>query len=271
MEVTMERKPAVAGKFYPGTEKSLSEEVSRLLNTGASPAKARAAIAPHAGYVYSGGVAGAVFSSVIVPRKCIVLSPNHTGMGARAAVMSRGNWLIPTGTIPIAEDLTTSLLKNCNELKDDSIAHMNEHSLEVELPFLLARQPELAIAPLTFSHISAASCRKIGEAIAHTVSESADDVLIVASTDMNHYEDQSRTLEKDRMAIERVLALDADGLLSTCAEHRISMCGVVPTAITIIACKELGAVKATLIEHKTSGDVSGDYNAVVGYAGFVIE
>jgi len=267
----MERKPAVAGQFYPGTESSLSEEVNRYLDAGVTPRKALAAVAPHAGYIYSGAVAGKVFASVEVPKKCIVLSPNHTGMGARAAMMTKGSWLIPTGQIPVDTELASTLLKHCDDFADDTTAHLAEHSLEVQLPFLLARQPELTIVPITFSHLNIESCRNIGHAIAEAVRKSKDDILLVVSTDMNHYEDQTRTLEKDRLAIERVKALDADDLLAVCAEQRISMCGVVPTAIAINACKELGASKVTLIEHKTSGDVSGDYAAVVGYAGFLIE
>ncbi|MFA4874857.1 MAG: AmmeMemoRadiSam system protein B [bacterium] len=267
----MERKPAVAGQFYPGSKSSLKDEVDRLLNVDAKPRKALAAVAPHAGYVYSGAVAGAVFASVVVPRLCIVLSPNHTGMGARAAVWSTGSWQIPTGTIPVDEPLAKKLLSACPDLADDHSAHMAEHSLEVELPFLLARQPKLSIVPICISRVDVAECRRIGEAIADVVKSVKEEVLIVASTDMNHYEDEKRTRQKDQMAIDRVLALDADGLVSTCATNRISMCGVLPTAITIFAASKLGAKKATLIKHATSGDVSGDYDAVVGYAGFVIE
>lgn len=267
----MHRNPVVAGQFYPGGKSSLAREVERLLDCGATPKKVLAAIAPHAGYIYSGGVAGKVFASVEVPRHCIVLAPNHTGQGARAAVWVKGEWEIPTGVIPVAGELARKLIVSCRELQDDTAAHIAEHSLEVELPFLFAREPSVTIVPVTVSHLNAHSCRKIGEAIAALIRSSKEDILIVASTDMNHYEDQERTLAKDDLVIERVLALDADGLLTTCGEQRISMCGVVPTAIAIHACKNLGAKKARLIEHKTSGDVSGDYNAVVGYAGFVIE
>lgn len=266
----MDRRPAVAGQFYPGNEASLKAELKKYLVADGAPRRAMAVVSPHAGYVYSGAVAGHTFASVEVPRRCIVLSPNHTGMGARAAVMTSGNWIIPTGNIPVDDKLADEILKGSGDLRADNLAHMSEHSLEVQLPFMLARQPELSIVPITLSHLSAPTCRKIGAAIAGAVKDAGDHILIVASTDMNHYEDQARTLEKDRMAIERVQALDGEGLLSTCAEHGISMCGVVPTAVTIFACRELGATKATLIEHKTSGDVSGDYNAVVGYAGFVI-
>ncbi len=266
----MERQPAVAGQFYPGTERELRREVERFLNVDVTPRRAIAAVAPHAGYVYSGAVAGKVFANVIVPKRCIVLGPNHTGMGRRAAIMTSGNWSIPTGSIPVDEALAQKLLARCNVLIDDPSAHLAEHSLEVELPFLLARQPELSIVPIALAHKSADACHAIGKAIAEVIREKKDDILIVASTDMNHYEDQASTMDKDRLAIERVQALDADGLLHVCGQHQISMCGAVATAIAIIAAKELGATKAELIEHTTSGDVSGDYNAVVGYAGFVI-
>ncbi|MBT3181304.1 MAG: AmmeMemoRadiSam system protein B [Deltaproteobacteria bacterium] len=267
----MDRKPAVAGRFYPGTEKSLRKELKRLLSTDKTPRKAICAIAPHAGYIYSGGIAGEVFSSVEVPSCCIILSPNHTGIGAKAALMTKGSWTIPTGRIPVNEEISTKLLSLCNDLKDDSSAHLEEHSLEVQLPFLLARQPGLTIVPITISHINFSACSKIAEAIAELIDSRDENILIVASTDMNHYEDQTHTLEKDRLAIERVVSLDPNGLLSTCAEKQISMCGVVPTAIAISASKKLGASSVTLIDHKTSGDISGDYNAVVGYAGFIIE
>ena len=175
------------------------------------------------------------------------------------------------GTIPVDTELASKLLSASTMLRDDAAAHIAEHSLEVELPFMLARQPELQIVPITISHISPADCREIGEAIADVISGLDDEVLIVASTDMNHYEDQTITLEKDRLAIEHVESMDAEGLLKVCGEKRISMCGVVPTAITIHACKKLGATKAKLIRHATSGDISGDYKAVVGYASFIIE
>jgi AmmeMemoRadiSam system protein B len=267
----MERRPAVAGQFYPGTKEALEEEIRRLMPRSKNPRKVLAAIAPHAGYVYSGAVAGRVFSEAIVPRTAIVLAPNHTGLGAKAAIFSEGGFRIPTGVVPISKALSKALVANAPEIREDYTAHMAEHSLEVLLPFLLARQPKLAIVPLVLSHMGTSSCRSLGEAVSKTIRESGEDVLIVASSDMNHYEDQTTTLEKDRMAIERVLALDAAGLISTCSEHRISMCGVVPSAVAIYASSMLGAKKATLVDHATSGDVSGDFKAVVGYAGFLIE
>ncbi len=266
----MDRKPAVAGQFYPGTKESLAQEVGRYLDVDAKPVKAKAAIAPHAGYIYSGSVAGKVFANVDVPERCIVLCPNHTGMGANAAVWSKGNWQIPTGSIPVDERLAGALLSLTDELTDDASAHIAEHSLEVELPFMLARQPKLSIVPIAISRVDMRGIEAIGTAIADAIRSSNEDILIVASTDMNHYESDSRTRQKDELAIERVLSLDADGLVNTCASERISMCGVLPTAITIVASKALGAREAKLIAHATSGDVSGDREAVVGYAGFII-
>lgn len=267
----MKRNPAVAGQFYPGTKGSLAQEVARFLETSVSPRKALGAIAPHAGYMYSGAVAGKVFASVAVPKRCVVLCPNHTGMGARAAVWPRGSWSIPTGEIPVDEKLAAGMLKACDDLQDDMTAHIGEHSLEVELPFLLARQPDLAIVPICISRANHEALRRIGEAIAKVIKAEGGDILLVASSDMNHYEDEKRTREKDNLAIERVLALDPEGLVDVCASKRISMCGVLPTTVLITACKALGARKATLVAHATSGDISGDRDAVVGYAGFVIE
>ena len=266
----MIRQPAVAGMFYPSSKNSLESEVKKYLEYKATPKKVIGLMAPHAGYIYSGPVAGAVYASAIVPEKCIILSPNHSGQGAPAAIMTEGSWAIPTGEIPIESTLANRLLNNCSELTDDATAHMAEHSLEVQLPFLQIRQPKLSFVPITISHVRAESCKKIGEAIAKTIKETNEDVLIIASTDMNHYESQEITKEKDEAAIERVLALDPDGLLTTCGEKRISMCGVVPTAIMVIAAKALGATAAKLVQHATSGDTSGDYNAVVGYAGILV-
>jgi len=266
----MIRNPAVAGQFYPASRTALETEVKRFLSVSAKPVKVLGLVAPHAGYIYSGAVAGAVYASAVIPEKCIVLSPNHSGRGAPASLMTEGLWAMPTGDVPIDSVLAKKLLSNCRELEDDVHAHLAEHSLEVQLPFLIARQPKLSFVPLTVSHLPYETCRKIGEAIAKTITDSGEDVLIVASSDMNHYESQTSTEKKDRMAIERVLALDPPGLLTTCGEYRISMCGVVPTAIMLTAAKALGAKNAKLVSHTTSGEVSGDYDAVVGYAGIIV-
>lgn len=264
------RRPAVAGQFYPASKAALEAEVHKFLSTGAKPQKVTGLIAPHAGYIYSGAVAGAVFASAVIPERCIVISPNHTGRGAPAAIMSEGTWVMPTGEIEIDAGLAKKLMANCHELEDDVSAHLSEHSLEVQLPFLMARQPALKFVPITVSHLRYDICKKIGEAIAKTIKESGQDILIVSSSDMNHYESQGVTEKKDKLAIDKVLSLDPEGLLTTCGEMRITMCGVVPTAIMLSAAKALGAKNAKLVQHATSGDTSGDYEAVVGYAGIIV-
>ena len=266
----MIRKPAVAGQFYPSAKEALKNAVNEFLQYDARPMKVLGLAAPHAGYIYSGATAGHTYASAVIPKKCIVLSPNHTGVGASAAIMSSGEWSTPLGNIPVDEKLASTLQQNCSLLKDDATAHVAEHSLEVQLPFLQAKQPDLSIVPITLQHLSFDDCEALGKAIAKTIKESGEEVLIVASTDMNHYENETTTRHKDDMAIHKVVTLDPKGLLSTCGEHRVTMCGVIPTAIMLIACKKLGAKEAKLIEHTTSGDVSGDYDAVVGYAGFIV-
>lgn len=266
----MIRRPAVAGQFYPGAKEALKNTVNEYLQYEVQPMKVLGLAAPHAGYIYSGATAGHTYASAIIPKKCIVLAPNHTGMGAKAAIMTDGEWAMPMGNIPVDTSLANELVNNCNIFTDDSTAHVAEHSLEVQLPFLQARQPDLSIVPITLQHMSYEDCETIGKAIAKTIKDGDEDVLIVASTDMNHYENQESTVKKDDLAIKKVLELDSRALLNTCGENRITMCGVIPTSIMLIACKELGAREAKLVEHTTSGDVSGDYDAVVGYAGFLV-
>lgn len=266
----MIRRPAVAGQFYPGSKETLKKTVEEYLNFGTTPKKVLGLAAPHAGYIYSGQTAGHTYASAVIPKRCIVISPNHTGMGASAAIMSEGEWVTPIGNARIDKTLASSLMSGSSVLKDDTMAHIAEHSLEVQLPFLLALQPALSFVPITVQHLSYAHCEELGRTIASVIKSSGENILIIASTDMNHYEEEKITERKDNLAIAEVLELDPKGLLNVCAENDISMCGVIPTAIMLIACKELGAKKAELVEHTTSGEASGDYSSVVGYAGFIV-
>lgn len=266
----MIRRPAVAGKFYPGSNNALKITVEEYLNHKVTPKKVMGVAAPHAGYVYSGKTAGKTFASTIIPEKCIILAPNHSGLGAQAAIMTEGEWATPIDNIPVAHELAKNLLNRTPVLQDDVTAHVPEHSLEVQLPFMQFKQPLLSIVPICLQRLRLESCIELGNAIADAIKDSGEGILIVASTDMNHYEDQERTKRKDEMAIEKVLALDPEGLISVCRENGISMCGVYPVAVMLMACKALGATKAELVEHTTSGEVSGDFDAVVGYAGFLV-
>lgn len=265
------RNPAVAGMFYPGTRDSLERELGSLIPKGRVRKKARGVISPHAGYIYSGGVAGELFSSVEIPEKIILLGPNHTGLGAMGSVMTSGEWRLPNGTVRIDSTLAGRLVGGSQVLTEDIMAHLREHSLEVQIPFLLHERVDIEIVPVTLMGLDVESCREVGLAVAGAIRSSGEDILIVASSDMTHYESQESAEIKDRKAIEKVLDLDPEGLMEVVRKNDISMCGVIPATIMLFAVKELGAKKASLVKYSTSGDVSGDYDQVVGYAGMIVE
>ncbi len=267
----MIREPAVAGMFYNANPSGLRREVEGFLAEGPrKKEKAIGIVSPHAGYMYSGHVAGAVFSKVAVPKKVLILCPNHTGAGAFASINASGFWKTPLGEVKIEEHLARHLMEFDTELEEDSSAHRREHALEVQLPFLQVIREDFEFVPLCLSHFSYGECETLGKAMARLIRESGEEILIVASSDMNHYESQERTLAKDERAIECILDLDPQALYGRVHEEDISMCGIIPTTCMLIAAKELGAKKAELIKHATSGDVSGDYSGVVGYAGIVV-
>jgi len=269
----MSRVPAVANMFYPGEKDRLEEQLSSFVKPVAEPRKVLAAISPHAGYMYSGGVAGAVFSEIQIPETVLILGPNHRGAGAHVALPASGTWETPLGPVSINEDLAQSILKVSTsgvKIQDDHQAHAMEHSLEVQIPFLQFLRPEVRIVPVALSRLSFPACQEVGHAVVKGIQGYGEDVLIVASTDMTHYESQDAAKAQDQLAIDRLLKLDASGLYDTVARHRISMCGVIPTTITLDACKALGAGTTELVRYATSGDVTGDYGQVVGYAGFIV-
>lgn len=265
----MIRTPAVAGSFYPGAADALERAVRSLTFDSPGKIRARAVVSPHAGYAYSGAVAGALFSSVEIPERVVVLCPNHTGIGADAAVCGSGAWRMPWGDVPIDERLASRLLDSAPFLSDDPSAHRDEHSLEVILPFLHRFRQSFRLVPIALGHLPLDRCRALGEAIAHAIDAEADPVLVVASSDMSHYVPDEVARRLDRMAIERMLALDPQGLYDTVRSHRITMCGVLPATVALFAALSLGASEARLVKYATSGETSGDYEAVVGYAGLL--
>lgn len=267
----MVRKPCVAGKFYPQDTATLRENVSGFLEGGGLKERAKAIMAPHAGYVYSGVVAGAVYAAVEIPGDVILIGPNHTGLGENAAVMPSGSWRTPMGTLPVNEELAGLVIDSSPLFKSDTAAHQMEHSLEVQLPFIISLNDNASIVPITVMRADARDCEEMGLGIAEAVASYSKDVLIVISSDMNHYESDKTTRAKDRLAIDRICALDASGLLAVASKKDISMCGVIPAAIAIFAAKRLGAKEAALVRYATSGDAFGDYSQVVGYAGIVIK
>lgn len=263
------REPAVAGQFYPGTRDALRASVKDMTSEGPVH-RAIGVMVPHAGYMYSGTVAGSVFGGVELPCCCVILGPNHTGVGPAASIMTSGAWRTPCGETVIDDALAGAILENSDFLQADTLAHSFEHSIEVQLPFLQCRRDDAKFVPISMMTASPAVCHDIGHAVAAAVKVSANPVLIIASSDMTHYESQDRARYKDQLALERILELDGDGLLETVTDNNISMCGVAPTAAMIFASQELGATEADLVRYRTSGDMTGDYDQVVGYAGVII-
>src|SRR5215813_12111132 len=268
--MTVVREPAVAGRFYPSKPEQLSRDIDSYLSCKGEKIAAMGCIAPHAGYMYSGHVAGSIFSKIEISRRCIVLGPNHTGRGHPLAIMKTGSWRTPLGSISIDEQLAERLTEMFPAITEDAEAHRSEHAIEVEMPFLQRLRPNLQFVPIVIGTGQLVILEHLGKALAHVLHALGEPVLMVASSDMNHYENDARTRIKDQKAIDRILALDARGLHATILHESISMCGFGPAVAMLTAAVKLGAQKAELIEYATSGDISGDRDHVVGYAGIAI-
>jgi MEMO1 family protein len=267
---TFVRPPAVAGQFYPGEPGVLRSEVDSYLHNSSKRTSAFGCIVPHAGYMYSGHVAGAVYSEMSLPDRCILLCPNHTGRGKPLSIMSDGEWTTPLGIMPIDSDLANSLKQKFSFLTEDIEAHRTEHAAEVQLPFLQICQPNVKFVPIALGTGQFEILEGLGLAIADVLAPTGEPVLIIASSDMNHYENDSVTRVKDGKALDQILALNPRGLFDVVMKERISMCGFGPSVTMLTAAKQLGAKNARLVKYATSGDVSGDRNMVVGYAGVVV-
>lgn len=265
------RAPAVAGRFYPARREELRHQVLEYTSSAQTRIAAIGCVAPHAGYIYSGPVAGAVYSQLQVPEHCIILCPNHTGKGVPLSIMSTTTWQTPLGEVTASTNLSSRLLQRYPALEEDSAAHRSEHAIEVQLPFLQEQQANLQIVPIAIGTSDFDVLRGLGEALAEVLKTVEEKTLIVASSDMNHYESDAITRIKDHKAIERVLALDARGLWDVVMNESISMCGFGPTIVMLTAAKILGATAAKLVRYATSADVSGDFERVVGYAGIIVE
>ncbi|HEY6560261.1 MAG TPA: AmmeMemoRadiSam system protein B [Polyangiaceae bacterium] len=269
------RQAHVAGRFYPALPVALAAEVERCLRSGsethAPPKRAIAVVAPHAGYVYSGAIAGRTFASVRIPASVIVLCPNHTGLGQPCSLWPRGRWRIPGAEVPVDADLA-ELLRVRMALVPDLLAHEREHAIEVQIPLLRALNSNLRVVPICLSRLTFAECRALGEGLADVVCSLPLEArpLIVASTDMSHYISASLAEQLDALALARIRELDAQGLHELVERERLSMCGYVPTTVALVASKALGGACARLIEYGNSGEVSGDFEQVVGYAGLVV-
>ncbi len=266
----MIREPAVAGQFYPADPEVLRKKISSFLEQREPLLEAKGVVAPHAGYVYSGVVAGAVYSAVRIPSRFIILGPNHTGRGVALSLHPVGQWRTPLGLAGIDEELNGSLVRECSLVVQDTAAHVNEHSIEVQIPFLQCLTAAPRFAAVCVGTADYASLEILGHALARVIKAAPDPVLLIASSDMSHYESAEVASRKDHFAIDRVVGVDPQGLYRTVFDKDLSMCGFAPTVALLTACRDLGASGGKLVRYGNSGDISGEYGRVVGYAGIAV-
>ncbi len=267
---TYSRRPWAAGQFYPADRNALRTTLDTLMPQAQAPLAACGVLAPHAGYVYSGKTAGKVFGAIHVPNRVIVLCPNHSGIGNKIAVMDKGEYALPGSHIPIDTQLAQTILSEFPKAQVDPSAHQNEHAIEVELPFLLARQPKLRLVPIVLGAISRDEATELGMALHAAVCRLDEDVLVVASSDMSHYLPVAQAMQQDHLALEPILNLDPAGLHRTIVDNNITMCGYLPTIAMLAYAQARSAKSPQLVDYTTSGQAFGDYDRVVGYAGVVI-
>ncbi len=267
----MRRSPAVAGQFYQGVSSKLIQQVEKYIDKNAQREKVIAIVVPHAGLIYSGPVAGAVFSVIEFPVTFVLLGPNHTGLGPPISLMESGEWEMPTGVLPVDEKLSKRIMLNVPIVTKDIQGHLFEHSLEVQLPFIAYFSKQSKIVPIVLLSASVEECRILGEGIAKSVMDAGYPVVIVASSDMSHYVSDDVARRKDEKAIERILFIDPQGLYEIVRKEKISMCGYLPVTAMLFAAKALGARYSRLVRYSTSAEVSGDYDHVVGYAGILVK
>ena len=264
----MDREPAVAGRFYTDDPATLAGQLDRFLAAGGEKLRARGIVAPHAGYVYSGAIAGAVYARIEVPARVIVLGPNHTGIGAAAALWpASGAWRTPLGDVPVDADLTAALAAS-SLVTPDTRAHRLEHALEVQVPFLQRARPGVSIAALCLTHLAYEDCVEIGRTVA--AAASAKGALVVASSDMSHYIPAAVARGRTTAPSSGSSPSIRRGSTTSCTREDISMCGIIPTTVMLVAARLMGATRAELVRYGHSGEVSGDDDSVVGYAGIAV-
>ncbi|PIQ85957.1 MAG: AmmeMemoRadiSam system protein B [Candidatus Omnitrophica bacterium CG11_big_fil_rev_8_21_14_0_20_43_6] len=273
MKPTSLRKPVVAGQFYPAGAQALKALIFSWADKLAHKSEVIGCILPHAGYIYSGKVAAQTISGIKIKDTVVLLGPNHTGQGATFSIMPQGTWQTPLGDVEIDSKLAGLFLAKSRYLEADSLAHADEHSLEVELPILQYFRPDFKIVPIAIQTDNLTDLSAVGQDLASVVIENGllGSVMFIASSDLTHYEPQENAKIKDALAIEAILTLDEQELKNRVQESEISMCGFAPIAVLIKAVKLLGAKKGQLIKYQTSGDcLDGDKSSVVGYAGITI-
>lgn len=263
----MIRKTVAAGYFYPDNARELSSFIASHEYCG-EKSDSMLLIVPHAGYIYSGAIAVKTISKAFLSETVIILGVNHTGFGASIAVWDKGEWETPFGSVKIDEALASEIIK-ASDAVSDVVAHMREHSIEIIVPILRYFNPNVKIVPIVVSGMQMSKIRAFAADLSRFMGQNGNTVIV--SSDMNHYENEELTDKKDFLAIEQILKIDGEALYDTVMEKSISMCGVYPTVAALIAAQEAGAISGELIEHTTSGIVSGDFDNVVGYAGIIIK
>jgi len=265
------RVPAVANRFYPGASEDLIGTIGQMVPEIPDSEKkdAIAVVSPHAGYVYSGPVAAETIARVKVPDTVVILGPNHHGRGLPLA-LGLEDWRMPMGNVPVNKKLASLILERSEIIREDEIAQQYEHSLEVQVPFLQYFNRSLQIVPIVVSHVSYGVCQAAARDLAASIRDFSEPVLLLASTDMTHYESRRDAERKDKLALDRIQAMDPQGLYDTVIGNRITMCGIMPTTIVLLAAMELGAERADLVRYTDSGEASGDTSQVVGYAGLIL-
>lgn len=266
-----DRQPAVAGQFYTTDAEALLAEVKGYLAQAQPRDEARTilAMAPHAGYYYSGIIAGVTLGQANLAETVLLLGPNHTGLGKPFAVWPDGRWLYPGGALQVDAELAALLCEKEPLLTPDTLAHQREHSLEVMVPFLAALNPDTRIVPICVSHPSLDTLIGVGKTIGRTLRGFERPVSILVSSDMSHFVPHDMAKEQDSQALEPALQLDAARFFETVRGGNISMCGVLPMTVGITAALELGATQTEITGYATSGQINGEMRRVVGYAGML--
>lgn len=268
----MIRKPVWAGQFYPRTEKEIKRQISDFSSANENKLSAKAILVPHAGYIYSGKVAASVYAEVNLPKRFIIISPNHWEGRTSIAIDTCEVWETPMGSVRIDVELSEKIVSGSTYVKKNHRAHEKEHAIEVQLPFLqYYLGSDFTFVPITMLSPSSSVLADLSQSIAAAVMSVNEPVLLIASSDMSHYISHDVAVKKDRMAVDKMLSLDPAGLYSVVTENRISMCGMHCVYTVLSSAMKLGCEKADLIKYATSGEASGDYDEVVGYAGVIFK
>lgn len=266
----MIHKAAFAGSFYPGEAPELRRQLASAIPPRHRKRKALAVMLPHAGYRYCGHIIGKTLAGLVLPRRFVLLCPNHTGRGAPLSLQSLGRWQTPLGEVEIDRPLARAIKHHCLNVQDSPEALRLEHSVEVQLPFLQYFLDEFSFVPLAVGTSRLQSLLQLGRGLAAVLEEAEEPVMLIATSDLNHFEPAEVGRRKDKAALRLICDMDCQGLYREVRERPISMCGYGPVIATMHACSLLEAQGAEVVDYAQSSDVTGEFSSVVGYAGVVI-